>query len=118
MTAKEYLSQVGKIQTRIKCLSEQVQFMREAAENVTSVISDMPRSPNRNTSRLENSVVRIVDLEEKLQAELDKSNIQTRPSRSDPRGLLFCPGGMKDATQTQTTLPTPRLSEVIERSFL
>jgi DNA-directed RNA polymerase specialized sigma subunit len=72
MTAKEYLSQVGKIQTRIKCLTEQVQFMREAAENVTSVISDMPRSPNRNISRLENSVIRIVDLEEKLQAELNR----------------------------------------------
>ena len=72
MTAKEYLSQVGKIQNRIKCLSEQVQFMRDAAETVSSVISDMPRSPNRNISRMENSVIRIVDLEEKLQAEFDK----------------------------------------------
>ena len=78
MTAKEYLSQVGKIQNRIKCLSEQVQFMRDAAESVSSVISDMPRSPNRNISRMENSVIRIVDMETKLQTELDKLDIANR----------------------------------------
>ena len=84
MTAKEYLSQVGKIQNRIKCLSEQVQFMRDAAENVSSVLSDMPRSPNRNISRLENSVIRIVDLEEKLQAEFDKLAVANRLISSLP----------------------------------
>ena len=72
MNAKEYLSQAGKIQKRIECLSEQLRFMREAAENVSSVISDMPRSPNRNIHRTENAVIRIVDLEDKLKTELDK----------------------------------------------
>ena len=72
MNAKEYLSQAGKIQKRIECLSEQLRFMREAAESVSSVISDMPRSPNRNIHRTENAVIRIVDLEAKLQTELDK----------------------------------------------
>ena len=93
MTAKEYLSQVGKIQNRIKCLSEQVQFMRDAAECVSSVISDMPRSPNRNISRMENSVIRIVDLEDRLQAEFDLlSEInQTISSLPDPaeQGVLI-----------------------------
>jgi len=93
MTAKEYLSQVGKIQNRIKCLSEQVQFMRDAAECVSSVISDMPRSPNRNISRMENSVIRIVDLEDRLQAEFDllAEINQTISSLPDPaeQGVLI-----------------------------
>ena len=93
MTAKEYLSQVGKIQNRIKCLSEQVQFMRDAAECVSSVISDMPRSPNRNISRMENSVIRIVDLEDRLQAEFDLLTEinQTISSLPDPteQGVLI-----------------------------
>jgi len=86
MNAKEYLSQVGKIQIRIKCLSEQIQFMRDAAESVSSVISDMPRPPARNIHRMENSVIRIVDLEDKLQAEFDRLNEinQTISLLSDP----------------------------------
>ena len=93
MTAKEYLAQVGKIQTRIKCLSEQVQFMREAAESMTSVISDMPRPPVRNIHPMENWVIRIADLEEKLQTEFDRlADINQTISRlSDPieQGILI-----------------------------
>jgi len=72
MNAKEYLEQVKKIQARIKCLNEQLRFMREAAESVSSVISDMPRPATRNIHRMENSVINIVALEDKRQEELNK----------------------------------------------
>ena len=72
MNAKEYLAQVGTIQRRIKCLTAQVQFMREAADSVSTIISDTPRPAARNIHRTENAVIRIVDMEDKLQRELDK----------------------------------------------
>ena len=97
MNAKEYLSQAGTIQARIKCLSEQLRFMREAAECVTSVISDMPRPPARNIHRTENSVIRVVDMENKLQQELDS---------------------LAEANELISRLPDPQWQNVIIKRYL
>lgn len=97
MNAKEYLSQVGKIQKRIKCLTEQLRFMRDASECVTSVISDMPRPASRNIHRLEDSVIRIEELEDKLKQELDK---------------------LAEANKLICSLPDPQWQDVIIKRYL
>jgi|GEM_PF-986574 len=97
MDAKEYLSQIGKIQKRIKCLTEQLRFMRDASECVTSVISDMPKAATRNIHRLEDSVIRISELEDKLSQELDK---------------------LAEANRFICCLPDPQWQDVIIKRYL
>lgn len=70
MTAKEYLLQIPKIKNRVQALSQQLAYMREVAGIATSVISDFPRSPNRNIHKLENDVMRHLEWEEKIEREL------------------------------------------------
>jgi hypothetical protein len=70
MTAKQYLSQIRRIKMRVAALSEQLACMKEVAGLASSVLSDMPRSPNRNIHKLENEVIKQMEWEEKIQSEL------------------------------------------------
>jgi hypothetical protein len=72
MTAKNYLKQIKSIKKRVKALAEQLACMREVAGLASSVMSTMPRSPNRNIHGLENDVMRHIDWEDKIASELDR----------------------------------------------
>ena len=72
MTAKEYLSQAFYIDLHINAKIEQKEELRELALKTTTHITGMPGSPNRNTDRLENTVVKIVDLENEINDEIDR----------------------------------------------
>ncbi len=72
MTAKEYLSQAYKIDDDINSKLEQIASLRELATKATTVISDMPGSPNRNLHKMEDAIVKLTDLEAELNEDINR----------------------------------------------
>lgn len=66
MTAKEYMEQARYLDMQINSKIEQIRNLNELATKATTVYSDMPHSPNRNTSRMEETVVKSSTLNVKL----------------------------------------------------
>ena len=71
MNAKEYLSQVMHIDQRINSKLEQVVKLRESATKATAMLSDMPRPDAHSMQTMENTICKIVDLERKINADID-----------------------------------------------
>ena len=71
MTAKEYLSQAHRIDQRINSKLEQVRSLRALAEKATSTLSGMPKSDSPNSSRMEEVIVKMIDLEEEINRDVD-----------------------------------------------
>ena len=65
MQAK-YLSQ------RIRAKADQLQELRNLAVTVSQVISDMPKAKNSSTSRMEDTVVKIVDYQNEISEDMEK----------------------------------------------
>lgn len=72
MNAKEYLKQAFYLDKRINSKLEQVESLNTLATKATSTLSDMPKSPSRGTSRLEETIVKIIDLQEEINRDIDK----------------------------------------------
>ena len=72
MNAKEYLKQAFYLDKRINSKLEQVECLNALATKATSTLSDMPKSPNRGSSKLEDTIVKIVDLQEGINRDIDK----------------------------------------------
>ena len=70
MTTKEYLSQAHRIDQRINSKLEQIKSLRSLAEKATSTLSGMPKSDTPNTSRMEEVIVKMIDLEEEINADI------------------------------------------------
>lgn len=70
MTAKEYLTQAYKIDTDINSKLEQVDSLRDLATKATSIMSDMPGSPNRNIHKMEDAIVKLADLKNEINADI------------------------------------------------
>lgn len=71
MTAKEYLSQAYRLDKRIDSKIEQLKSLNLLATKCTSTLSDMPKSQSISNSRLEDTVVKIVDLQEEINKDID-----------------------------------------------
>ena len=72
MTIKEYLSQAYRIDQRINSKLEQVRSLRELAEKATSTLSDTYSSGNGNKQKMEGVIVKIIDLENEIDEEIDR----------------------------------------------
>ena len=72
MNAKEYLRQAWNIDQRIKDKMEQLKRLKEMATNVTSVISDMPRSASPNPHKMEDAVLRLAAMETEIDADIGR----------------------------------------------
>ena len=72
MNAKEYLSQVMYIDRRIDSKLEQVMSLREAATKATATLSDMPRPDSPNIRSMEDTIVKIIDLENEINRDIDR----------------------------------------------
>ena len=72
MNAKEYLSQAMYIDQRINSKLEQVTRLRENVTNCTAMLSDMPRPDSPNKQRMEETICKIVDLEQEINADIDR----------------------------------------------
>lgn len=71
MKIKEYLGQAYRIDHRINSKLEQISSLHDLATKATSTISDMPGSATRNIHRMEDIIVKIMDLEEEVNKDID-----------------------------------------------
>lgn len=71
MNAKEYLSQAMYIDQRIDSKLEQIMKLRESATKATATLSAMPRPDSPNVQSMEETIVKIVDLEREINRDID-----------------------------------------------
>lgn len=72
MTAKEYLGQAYRIDQRINSKMEQIASLNLLAQKATTVFNDMPGNSTRNIHRMEDVIIKIVDMESEINADIDK----------------------------------------------
>ncbi|MGX7168932.1 DUF1492 domain-containing protein [Facklamia hominis] len=72
MTPKEFLQQAFYLDHRINSKIEQIDSLNSLAQKATSTLSDMPKAPGRNISRLEEIIVKVVMLEEEINKDIDE----------------------------------------------
>lgn len=71
MTAKEYLGQAYRIDQRINSKMEQIASLNLLAQKATTVFSDMPGNSTRNIHHMEDVIIKIVDMESEINADID-----------------------------------------------
>lgn len=59
--AKKYLSHAFGLNQRIESRLGQIEELHDLAAKATVTYSDMPKNPNRDGSRMEDAVIKIVD---------------------------------------------------------
>ena len=64
MNAKEYLSQIRNLDQRIITKKQIIDFLNNLATRYNATYSDMPKSSNLDNSRLEEFVMKIINLED------------------------------------------------------
>lgn len=72
MTAKEYLSQARFLDIRIKSKIQQIESLNNLATSCTAVINDMPRNPNRGSTKMADAVIKIIDLQEEIKKDMNE----------------------------------------------
>ena len=72
MNVKEYLSQARNLDQRIITKTQMIDSLNDLAARCSATYSDMPKSPNRSNSRLEECVMKIIDLEEQITRDMEK----------------------------------------------
>ena len=72
MTAKEYLSQARYLNMRITSKIQQVADLDALATKATATLTGMPRNPSRFESRMAEAVVKIIDLQNEINRDIDK----------------------------------------------
>ena len=71
MTAKEYLGQAYRLDQRIDSKLEQVMSLRTLATKATSTLSDTPPSGTRNVHRMEDIIVKSIEMENEINRDID-----------------------------------------------
>ena len=71
MTAKEYLGQAYRLDQRINSKLEQVMSLHTLATKATSTLSDTPPSGTRNVHRMEDIIVKIIEMENEINRDID-----------------------------------------------
>lgn len=72
MMAKEYLSQAFRLDQRINSKLEQVANLRDLATKATASIHAERVSGTKQRSPMENAIVKLIDLEREIDADIDK----------------------------------------------
>ena len=72
MNAKDYLLQARYLDERITSKTQQIACLNDLATRCTSTFSDMPRNPNRGGSKIEDCVIKIIELEESIKRDIEK----------------------------------------------
>ena len=70
--AKRYLSQAFGLNQRIESKIDQIAVLNDLATKATVTYSDMPKSPNRDGSRMEDAIIKIIDLESEINKDMMK----------------------------------------------
>ena len=72
MTVKDFLNQAHRLDQRINSKLEQIGALHDLATKATVTYSDMPKSPNRSGSRIEDAIIKIIDLEDEINKDIDR----------------------------------------------
>lgn len=67
---KNYLMRAYRVDQRIENKLEQIQQLNDLATKATVTYSDMPGSPIRNIHRLEDVIVKIIDIKTEIHADM------------------------------------------------
>ncbi len=70
IAAKKYLSQAFGLNQRIESKLGQIEELHELATKATVTYSDMPKSPNKDGSRMEDAIIKIIDLESEINQDM------------------------------------------------
>ncbi len=68
--AKNYLMRAYRVDQRIENKLEQIQLLNDLAAKATATYSDMPGSPNRNVHKMEDVLVKIIDIKTEINADM------------------------------------------------
>lgn len=71
MTAKEYLSQAYRLDQRIDSKIEQISSLNDLATKCTATISGMPHIHSSSTSTMADTVMKIIALQQEINADID-----------------------------------------------
>ena len=72
MNAKEYFSQAKYLDNLINSKIKQVGQLNDLAHKATSTLTGMPHNPNGGRSTMADAVVKIVDLQMEINADIDR----------------------------------------------
>ena len=72
MTAKEYLNGARLLDLRINDKLDQVRRLHALATKATQTLSDMPESATKNNRKMENIIVKILELENSINEDIDR----------------------------------------------
>lgn len=72
MDAWDYFIKAYRMELRINSKIEQVDALNTLAQKITTTISDMPRSGKRPRSRMEEILVKIIDLSTDINEDIDE----------------------------------------------
>jgi len=72
MTAKEYLGQVRHLDSQIDVKLRQAERLKELATKTTATFSDMPKAPGHNRSSMEKTIVKMIDLQNEINDDIDR----------------------------------------------
>jgi len=72
MTAKEFLSRAYKFDQRINSKLEQIAVLRSLTQKVTASFDQEQVSHTRNVTSLQDTIIRLMEAEQQLDAEIDE----------------------------------------------
>ena len=101
VAAKKYLSQAFGLNQRIESKLGQIEDLHDLATKATVTYSDMPKSPNKGGSRMEDAIIKIMDLE----AEINQDMMQLVELK-------------KDIIRRIKAVESPELQTILELRYL
>jgi hypothetical protein len=72
MTAKEFLGQAWRVDRLIDAKLEQVAVLRSLVTKATTTLSDMPKAETSDSHRMEDIIIKMVDMEAEIKSDIDK----------------------------------------------
>lgn len=72
MKIKEYLGKAYRLDQRINSKLEQIESLNELATKASTTLTGMPRNSNGATSRMEDVIVKIIDLQTEINNDIDE----------------------------------------------
>ena len=101
MRSKDYLNQAFQIEKRIAAKAEQIESLRTAVTKVTTTLIDVKVQGSQQTSRMENIIAKMMDLEEELKTDMD--------------ALIAI---KSEVMKTIRLVPDPELQLILEKRYL
>lgn len=96
MKSEEYLNQARHLDTQINSKLSQIESLNALATKCTATLTDMPRSQNSGTSKMEDTIMKIITLQEEINSDIDRlvdlkkeiMNVIKKVENSEYRTLL------------------------------